>query len=353
MLLFILGAHLPLNPLREVFWGTLGFAGPAEGFVFLAGLVSGIVYGRLGLRDPSDSMWGKAARRAAVIYGTHMLLMVSMFLYLQATYRFGSERTAAAVDGMPFITEPLLTLGTSALLLYQPGLMNILPMYCIFVLSTPWIVGRMLKGHAVPLLALSAAIWAGAFFGMREALAAPFLGRFPIELSFFNVFSWQLMFVTGVYFGVRRAAGRPPVTNAKAWVPSLLLLACVGFFLIGHGYLLDNDLGEWMRENSGRDNLGPVRLVNFGILAWIVAWTGARWPALLSWPPVALLGRRSLAVFSFHIVVVYALLNLLRYELTSQILVAAAAMASLALPAWIAERARARRRSRQLGVVEP
>src|SRR5580693_1644014 len=38
--------HLPLTLVRKFTWQTFGFFSAAEGFVFLSGLVSGLVYGR-------------------------------------------------------------------------------------------------------------------------------------------------------------------------------------------------------------------------------------------------------------------------------------------------------------------
>jgi hypothetical protein len=43
--------HLPHDPFEKFTWQTFGFVSAAEGFVFLSGLVSGIVYGRVAIRE--------------------------------------------------------------------------------------------------------------------------------------------------------------------------------------------------------------------------------------------------------------------------------------------------------------
>ena len=43
--------HLPPDIFEKFTWQTFGFISAAEGFVFLSGLVSGVVYGRVAMQE--------------------------------------------------------------------------------------------------------------------------------------------------------------------------------------------------------------------------------------------------------------------------------------------------------------
>src|ERR1700693_5577126 len=70
-LLLMTADHLPLTLVRKFTWQTFGFFSAAEGFVFLSGLVSGLVYGRTAITEGVGAAAGRALRRAFTVYVTN------------------------------------------------------------------------------------------------------------------------------------------------------------------------------------------------------------------------------------------------------------------------------------------
>lgn len=52
------------GPLHAYSFQTLGFFSSAEGFVFISGVVAGLVYGRIGLKQGSPAVTNRTLRRA-------------------------------------------------------------------------------------------------------------------------------------------------------------------------------------------------------------------------------------------------------------------------------------------------
>ena len=62
-----------------------------------------------------------------------------------------------------------------------------------------------------------------------------------------------------------------------------------------------------------KNNLAPVRLLNTLALFFLLHRLFVRWPRAFVWPPLELLGRHSLAVFSTHVAVAYVLFAFPQY----------------------------------------
>src|SRR5258708_1586587 len=82
----ILADHLPfllpgLFTLISGFYEALGYISVAEGFVFLSGYVTGLVYTRENEKNGARSMWLKAGKRAFMIYATYVGAVV-LLLFL-------------------------------------------------------------------------------------------------------------------------------------------------------------------------------------------------------------------------------------------------------------------------------
>jgi hypothetical protein len=58
-----------------------------------------------------------------------------------------------------------------------------------------------------------------------------------------------------------------------------------------------------------KPNLGALRLANFGMVAYLVANIGARFPRLVTWRPLAFLGQHSLSVVAAQSVAVMIILQ--------------------------------------------
>lgn len=297
--------HVP----SDLHWLTdrpLGLFSAAEGFVFLSGLLAGIVFTRQ-LRTRGRRVVLRAARNRAVrIYAWHLATVLAVFAVVTLAERgFG---LVSPNSPRLFHEQPLLGLGLGAVMLYQPGLLDILPMYCVFAL---------LPAAVLPLLEKRryGAVLGGSFLLWLIAQAAPPIDGaplFPVHLGSFNLFAWQFLFVLGLVAGHRQARRR--VQPAPLPSHPLLVVPAVAFAIYAWGI----HHWQWVQPFPDRlfgivlnkPALGALRLLDFLVVAYLLALFGARWPRALQARPLAFLGRHSLAVVATQTLVVAMLLLL-------------------------------------------
>jgi hypothetical protein len=186
-------------------------------------------------------------------------------------------------------------------LLFQPPLLDILPMYVIFSLVTPlafWIAGRV--GWR-PVFAVSVGLWLLSQFNVREFLTAPVRDQAFVQIGPFDLFSWQLLWVAGLIFGHSLQQGKSLLRFSQRTEVVLLVLA-IGFTLSRWtcAYLNFDASGNfWFLDKW---HLGPVRLLNFFLVAWFVA---KAMPYLRRWReflrPLSAVGQNMLPIFSTQI----------------------------------------------------
>jgi len=287
--------HIPsdLHPITD---GALGFVSSAEGFVFLSGLVIGLVYARK-LRNEGPGVVQTAVwRRVRQLYGAHLFTYVAVL-----ALAFGLFRLAGQTPGvLPelFFTHPGEALVSGAFLLYRPGLLDILPMYCVFAALVPPLLAAHAAGRRMWWLAGSFGLWLAA---QEFAPAGPWLAG-PVNSGAFSLTAWQLLFVVGVFIGAERAS--PPRTALVfAAAAAALWLA-----LVRHGLAPSPWSDAQLDVLTNKVKLGPLRVIDFAATAVTVAALAGRWPRTLAWPWFAQLGRHSLTVFSGHVVVAAAIL---------------------------------------------
>jgi len=210
-------AHLPQHPLQRFTSYTFGYASAPDGFVFLSGLVSTWVYLRLRNKHGQRSMEARVLQRTRYVYLVHILLLsasiVGAVLLKQNSFQ---------------ASHPLEAFFSGSLLLYQPGLTDILPMYCVFLLFTPIVLDQMMKGGAWLVGVISATLWFAAQWGIGDAShLVPW-----INLGTFNILAWQAYFITGQYLGYRGLStgeGAVPRSRVCYW----WFVLCFRFFFLG------------------------------------------------------------------------------------------------------------------------
>ena len=126
-------------------------------------------------------------------------------------------------------TYPVRAFLSGSLLLYQPALSDILPMYCIFLLFTPIVLDQMTKGRAWLVGMTSASLWCAAQWGVGDAShSVPW-----ISLGSFNILAWQAYFVAGQYLGYRSSRGESVLPKSRGLLVICIALALL-FFLDRH-----------------------------------------------------------------------------------------------------------------------
>lgn len=294
--------HLPTE-MRAVTDQPLGLFTAAEGFVFLSGLLAGWVYTRKFRSVGREGLWQATVDRAKSIYWWQVGALLASFVLVRLTERFFGY-CSPTVPKL-FFEHPLEALGLGLSLLYQPGLLDLLPMYCGFVLLLPAVISGLEAGRRWLVLGLSGAAW------LAVQWAPPIDGAplYPINTGSFNLFAWQFLFVAGVVIGHARVSGFAQVAKPSRWVLAAAGALAVYGFGVRHfqwPYLWpDRVFGILVNKPA----LGLLRMADFGSVAYLVAAAGSRFPALLTSRALSFLGRHSIAVVAAQSVAIMTLLQ--------------------------------------------
>jgi hypothetical protein len=302
MLVWMTLIHLPTVVTRWVNQ-PFGYTSASEGFIFLSALFTGLIYFRLLERAGAWSMNRKLLQRTLRLYWYHVLLLFLVFaVAAQVAIREHHPALHNLLD-FYFVAGPGRAIADSLLLVYRPPLLDIIPLYILFLLMSPLVllVGRNIGWKII--LSASFSLWFLAQFGLRQAVYA-FLThhaglKIPLNaMGAFNLWAWQFMWVMGIWFGVRWAKGslHPERWARKMWVPAAVVVAAV--LALRYAEVFGFNYGSWafLVDKWG---LGPVRLFDFAAIATLLI----RFQSVvkpLAVRPFILLGQSSLQVFCAH-----------------------------------------------------
>lgn len=315
MLVLMTVTHLPTR-LSSPLGQPLGFVSAAEGFVLFSAYMAGLVYARVALKSGIESMRSAFWRRALKVYACHAALLLFLFTVIAAV---GVRIDQPAVkDLMSFyLAQPHTALGAGLLLIYAPPLLDILPMYILFMLASPWLLAYALRRGWGLALGSSLAAWLLAQFGLGRGFyeAAAAVTGLPVpfnETGSFSPLAWQLLWIVGLWMGAIRTVERAQAFVFPGWavVLAVLIVAtgiswrhAVGQVPFGNDAPLNGLFDKWL--------LGPLRLLNLLALITVTLrfgpWLAARLPRL---PWLETLGAASLPVFCAHLMIVLLVLAL-------------------------------------------
>lgn len=355
----------------------LGFVQDAQGFIFLSGLLVGMVYAprmlRRGFAAGAVPIW----RRTAELYAYTIACVVAILVL------------RGLLPGAPRLWEGWLGgLGSGgfafraagAALLYQPTFLDILPQYVVYLLVAPPLLWLAVSGRWLRVVVGSMVLWLAVQTGVHLPAADAINGllaqadpNLMMRLAF-NVFAWQAIFFVAMVIGVLVVQGR--LDPAAMFDPkkTLLVRAFAGALLFFVAFRLAFTLGlvpeivmKRFQVYENRPEFGAIFLVNFTLLAYVLAWmliagpkaenrivaTIARWLlALFSLSFLRLLGRHSLQIYAWHVVLVYLVFwfdgRAGPFGEGTKTLVALVGVALLSLPAFYREW-RGERRARVAG----
>jgi hypothetical protein len=315
MLVLMTVTHLPsrlTDPLGQPF----GFVSAAEGFVLLSAFVSGLVYSRISQQQGVDSMRRAFWRRALKVYLSQAATLLFLFTIISAV---SLRIDQAAVKNLLsyYLSSPREGFVFSLLLVYEPALLDILPMYIFFMLMSPWVLAFALRHGWTGVMFASASLWALAQFGLSEwlyELAVRYL-HLPVpfrEMGAFNAFAWQFLWFAGLWIGASRNAPDARPLRFPAWVlAAAVALVLYGLYWRHHGINGQAPFGGDEKLNLLFDKwqLGPLRLVNLAAIGIVVVGFGPgfmRRIPRLHW--LEDMGKASLPVFCAQLVVVLSVL---------------------------------------------
>src|SRR5260370_19735290 len=159
-LVIMAAVHVP-TPLSHLLQEPFGYTSVAEGFVFLGACLAGYVYGKTYLCAEWRTMAGRVWKRARQIYLVHLALVVPFGLLAWAA---GSKLPPLANHFHDFLAHPWASLALMPLLLHQPPLFDILPLYVIFLGATPLVLAMARRRGWGIVLIISGLGWLTAQF---------------------------------------------------------------------------------------------------------------------------------------------------------------------------------------------
>ena len=313
MLVWMVLTHLPTF-LPTYTNQPFGFVSASEGFIFLSALFTGRIYFRLAEHDGYPAMRRKLLLRTLRLYGYHALLLAFAFLVAVPIAARGNRPQLHNLLDFYFTVGPKQAVTEAFLLIYRPPLLDILPMYILFLLITPLALTISRRVGWSSILAGSATIWFLAHLGVREA-EHDFVNRIlrvhiPInEMGSFDFWAWQFLWILGLWFGARWGQNNLEVEKwaRRAVVPAAIVFAILLPLRYAVGRWIDLGAFEPLFDKW---HFGVVRLINFAAVAALLIYF-QRILKPLAVRPLVLLGQASLQVFCVHLLFTFAGLTLL------------------------------------------
>jgi hypothetical protein len=276
----------------------------AEGFVFISGLLMGIVYGgRIVKRNLRDGLEG-VLRRVGRLHMT----VAAMTLAFVAIYFFTDWPLWYERQGGLGVTNPMQAVAGALTLHYSFNGTDVLVIYVQMIIASPLILYMLYSGRTAVVLAGSWLIWL-----VFQAFPTESEFLWTVHNSIFPFSTWQALFNTGIVLGYHRRHW-PRLSAVLGWPPLVAVLALTMPVLWGLSDL--NNAGQinslalpWLTQDSfahlfGKSNLGLGRLLSFcvvGVLAQQIV-TRAWLPLsrALGWLLLPL-GRGALLAYGAHL----------------------------------------------------
>ena len=314
MLVLMTLTHLPTR-LTTPTGQPFGYVSAAEGFVLLSAFMAGMVYSRRGLRDGLRTMRKSLRERAIKVYLCQVATLVFLFTVFAA---LAVRREQPAATGLLsfYFEHPVMAWFSSLALIYGPPLLDILPIYVLFMAASPAILSRGLRHGWSAILTASAILWFASQFGfgnwLYEVIAQAIDLRVPLsQTGSFSIWAWQFLWIMGLWMGSTRAQGQTSMFEFPRWSVMAAVVVSV-FFLTWRHYYGQAPFGADMVRNLWFEKwtLGPLRMVNLFALIIVTVefgpWLMARLPRLRV---LETLGQASLPVFCAHLVFVLLVLG--------------------------------------------
>jgi hypothetical protein len=305
--------HMPTR-FSDLVNQPFGFVSSAEGFVFMSALLVSRVYLRDALQD-ENGLRVKLWRRTLKIYGYHLLMLTFAFT---AAAAFAARTHRPALYNLLnfYLAHPVVAIIGSALLIYCPPLLDILPMYVIFLFFTPVALSISVRYGWRWVLAGSGVLWLAAQFGVKELLhnCVVHVTHLPIplqETGAFNLFAWQVVWILGLWLGGKSMEGGMPLARVPGYAVALCGAVCAFFFEVRHGWLGPHLTQQTLGIAVDKWQIGPLRLINLVACLIVCYWLRRYVVLLVSREPFLTLGKASLQVFCAHLFFVFAGLALL------------------------------------------
>ena len=284
----------------DFIWQPLGFISDAEGFIFISGFVFSLVYSKFLINR--NLFIKKTIHRCFTIYKYHFFLILGIPLtgMLISGYQHSWGNALGFFNECHFYKYCLASLP----MIYQPYLMDVLPLYIILILlAYPFLI-LLHNNKGILALSLSFSLWIIGQFINPGAMLCNYLFHAYTSMSF-NVFSWQLIFMTGVYLGYKKKVGAEIPFIKNRTIKILLIVIFVVFLVLRHLGRFNDPLSEFLLGITSRESLSWIRIINFFALIYVFSVFLRPIPEKYGMLGLNYLGKHSLQVFAFHIAFSY------------------------------------------------
>jgi len=338
-LILIFVDHIPGNAFAKATLTNFGFADAAEIFVLLAGYAAFLAYAKAFEQGWRHGL-AKIGLRVRDLYVAHLLVLIVGVAGLAVAARvFQNPAYFEHVNLIPFNADPAGAIGRALILLYQPGYMNILPLYILLLLWLPAVIWLMRIDTALA-LGVSAGLWAA------SSLLQFNLPSYPDTFGWiFNPFAWQLLFTLGAV-AAAQPAKQLSVHQRSSWLFWIAVAYVLMAFVVAAPWtklpaLSDARLVPDFRTELSKQYLSAWRIAHIVALSYIATslvspradWLMRTWAKL-----VINCGQHSLPVFCLSIILSltgFVILVEGGHGLILQTAVNAGGIALLGLAAWI------------------
>lgn len=209
------------SPLALLTGGNRFLTSAAEGFVFISGLMTGLVYGRVFQRGGVVAGLRKILARVAALYALTVTLTLLFSVF--------SERT-----GMPWARQ--IDLGNPVAFVFSIFalqrtyfLVDVPLLYMLLFLCAPAALALLQRGKGWLMLAISLSVYA-----LYQVFPDQMVFPWPIEGNgLFNFSAWQLIFFMGLWLGYQQPRVHALGARASRFVliaSGAALAALVGVF---------------------------------------------------------------------------------------------------------------------------
>ncbi|KAA2212819.1 OpgC domain-containing protein [Pseudoroseomonas oryzae] len=294
--------HVSGNVLENLTHKNFGFSDAAELFVFFAGYAAASAYFGRYAWGQKLSITMKVVSRAVSLYVTHLALVVlGGAVFSMGVIRTGDLGLFSVIALDPLMMDPAEALVSAVVLRYQPGFLNILPLYFVLIGLLPLLLALAARSVALA-LGLSGALY------LLAGLTGLNFQTYPLPGGwFFNPLSWQFLFVLGFALGARRLRrGHATTYRRGLWWAAVAYLAMALVMMQGTGLPPSGwlPLPDFFTLPE-KQFLSVPRLLHVLALCYVVAHSPLQaWARRLPGQnPLAMLGRHSLPVFCTGLVV--------------------------------------------------
>lgn len=333
--------HIPETYLNHFTPKNFGFSDAAEILVFLSGLASGSVYGSVaGQSGLLTALW-RAGRRALEIYLAQIVTIVGL-LTVVMLFAARQPELLDHANLAVFVASPVETLFQSATLRYSPVNLDPLLLMVILHFGLVLILPAMIGWPTLTLIGSALLYFLSHWFDWS-------IPAYPRGVIYFNPLDWQLLYVIGMWWGIKPAKEQPRILRSRFLVGVAAIYLLFSFFItLGWSF---HSLEAYVPAVIARliypidkGNLDILRLLHFLALA-LLCWR------LLPCNPSALrsrflrplvqCGEYSLAIYCISVLlsfVAHAILSMGWNNLVSQTLVSVAGIAIMAAIAGLLAR---------------